>query len=599
MKTLKIIIVLLLLAASSSSLWATNPDLIKNILGITDSSYNRLYTTAVKDNVMYFSLQSNNYTGNLYQTDGTEGGTQEVKNVPSVVVGLSNGTIFFNGYDATNGWQLWKSDGSSSGTVMVKKLHTGTDVWRNWEYTYCNNYTYFYSRCDGTPKSGATFELWKTNGTSSGTTLLKSYPWGCQYLTDLNGTLLFMAHDGTNKSQHGHELWKSDGTARGTVLLKDIYPGPTNCREPNAEPPASSQYKGIAWYNAYTLLKVENYVYFAANDGTNGLELWRTDGTANGTVRLTNINSISRGDSYCYNITKMGGYLYFAATDGSTGMELWRYSMTDGTANKVKEINSSADSDPMFLTVVNILGQDWLFFVANDGNGAELWKSDGTSAGTSMVKNINTGGSFINASYFPTYSSGFWGGSNEWGYDPKFLVIGSKIYFRAYTAEEGMELWESDGTEEHTFSVKDLFTGKNGSSIPNSSFPKFLTNVGGNVIFMAYTPAYGWEWWKYDPSGTIGRYGEQDEFNIDLNENSINVYPNPASDQLNINANFGSKINIDIKVCDILGRILIGLQRDAVNQLSETIDISNLQPGMYLIDIIYGGEAIQKKIIKR
>jgi len=41
------------------------------------------------------------------------------------------------------------------------------------------------------------------------------------YLTDVNGTLFFRAQDDTN----GSELWKSDGTQAGTTLVKDIYPG--------------------------------------------------------------------------------------------------------------------------------------------------------------------------------------------------------------------------------------------------------------------------------------------------------------------------------------------------------------------------------------
>ena len=40
------------------------------------------------------------------------------------------------------------------------------------------------------------------------------------YLTNVNGTLFFSAFD-----EHGNELWKSDGTATGTVLLADMLPG--------------------------------------------------------------------------------------------------------------------------------------------------------------------------------------------------------------------------------------------------------------------------------------------------------------------------------------------------------------------------------------
>src|SRR6266511_2507334 len=86
-----------------------------------------------------------------------------------------NGTLFFNANDGTNGFELWKSDGTTAGTALVKDIRSGAG--------------------DGNP----------------------------YFLTDVNGTLFFSANDGTN----GYELWKSDGTTAGTVLVKDINSGAT------------------------------------------------------------------------------------------------------------------------------------------------------------------------------------------------------------------------------------------------------------------------------------------------------------------------------------------------------------------------------------
>ena len=85
----------------------------------------------------------------------------------------------------------------------------------------------------------------------------------------------------------------------------------------------------------------------------------------------------------------MNDVLYFSATTSTYGQELWR---SDGTAEGtyiVKDINPGSDGDsyPQYLSSVG----DTLFFVANDGtNGYELWKSNGTSDGTVMVKDINS-----------------------------------------------------------------------------------------------------------------------------------------------------------------------------------------------------------------
>jgi ELWxxDGT repeat protein len=62
-------------------------------------------------------------------------------------------------------------------------------------------------------------ELWKSNGTAAGTVLVKKMA-GTFNLTSIGGTLYFVADDGA----HGSELWKSDGTPAGTVLVKDINP---------------------------------------------------------------------------------------------------------------------------------------------------------------------------------------------------------------------------------------------------------------------------------------------------------------------------------------------------------------------------------------
>ena len=83
-----------------------------------------------------------------------------------------NGTLFFRPMTGRNGDELWKSDGTAAGTVLVKDIYPG---------------------------SGS------------------SYP---AYLTNVNGTLYFSADDGTN----GKELWKSDGTAAGTVLVRTSIP---------------------------------------------------------------------------------------------------------------------------------------------------------------------------------------------------------------------------------------------------------------------------------------------------------------------------------------------------------------------------------------
>jgi ELWxxDGT repeat protein len=135
-------------------------------------------------------------------------------------------------------------------------------------------------------------------------------------------------------------------------------------------------------------------LFFSASDGTNGKELWRSDGTAAGTQIVMDIRTGSSG-SYPYDFTNVGGTLFFSANDGTNGKELWRSDGTAAGTQIVKDINpGSSSSSPYYLT--NVGGT--LFFEANDGipHGQELWNSNGTAAGTQMVADINPGS---NSSY--------------------------------------------------------------------------------------------------------------------------------------------------------------------------------------------------------
>src|SRR5687767_332500 len=71
-------------------------------------------------------------------------------------------------------------------------------------------------------------ELWKSDGTTAGTVRIA----GFDYMTNIvsSGDYIYFTADryeGEGEVYTGHELWRSDGTAEGTVMVKDIYPGET------------------------------------------------------------------------------------------------------------------------------------------------------------------------------------------------------------------------------------------------------------------------------------------------------------------------------------------------------------------------------------
>jgi ELWxxDGT repeat protein len=231
--------------------------------------------------------------------------------------------------------------------------------------------------------SVSTYKLWKSNGTTAGTVIVKdlnsaAYP--AYKLTNFNGTLYFFAGDGTN----GTELWKSDGTPAGTVMVKDINPGINH-----------SFYYSHSYYSYPHLTNVNGTLYFAANNGTNGTELWKSDGTTAGTVMVKNIGTdIYRFDTGKFipnssnpdYLTNANGTLFFSATThlvGSTGRELWKSNGTSTTTVLVQDIvPGTGSSHPTGLTNVN----GTVYFGVYTASGDyELWKSNGTGAGTVKV----------------------------------------------------------------------------------------------------------------------------------------------------------------------------------------------------------------------
>jgi ELWxxDGT repeat protein len=427
---------------------AVIPTLLKDINSGTGVSNPGNLSPAVS--TMYFAASQPDTGSELWKTDGTSAGTVLVKDIavgkassgPSSVTRVGT-TGFFTATTDSNGLELWRTDGTVAGTVMVRDITSGTASSTIYGMTAVGNNLFFVVD-DGI--NG--FELWKSDGTSAGTVLVKDINPGNNgsipsFLTVIGNTLYFSA----KRDDIGFELWKSDGTSAGTVLLKDINPGSNGANPSN-------------------LVVIGQSVYFTANDRTNGGELWKSDGTSAGTVLVKDINP-GAGNSTPLGLTAVGTMLYFIAYESASGYELWKSDGTNAGTTLVKDLTPGSVSS--VYSGLTAMGNTLYFSGSAAGQTTQLWKSDGTSQNTIEVKKINFAG---NA-------------------DPAFLTpVGNILYFQAFDSVRGHELWRSDGTSAGTYSILNAHPDRYGS------LPTDLTGFAGSLFYSAYSTVFGREIWK-------------------------------------------------------------------------------------------------------
>jgi len=353
----------------------------------------------VLNNIIYFFAETAAEGRELWKTDGTPGGTSLVKDIVPGATGSTNqgnSEIFSNGSyllfaanSAATGIELWKSDGTNAGTVLLKEINAGAaSSSPNGFYAY-NGVVLFYATDAAT---GA--ELWKTDGTTGGTSLLKDINVGAgsssvsglpigygSYLV-FNSKAYFVANSGT-----GPALWVTDGTTVGTVLIKD--------------PAVGGAFGAVLLADAVTLNSKFIFPVYSLLGNRN--ELWESDGTAGGTQVFKSfdggqfplicvpINLSGNGLNPSQSLFR-GNKFFFVAKTIADGNELY---ISDGTlANTtiVKDINPGAADGIDFSNFSYTYAANTFFFPATNGtNGIELWRSDGTTGGTSMVADIVTG----------------------------------------------------------------------------------------------------------------------------------------------------------------------------------------------------------------
>jgi len=497
-------------------------------------------------------------TRSFWRTDGTVVGTERLAGLPSISIGEAgaapmsgdSNTVYLAMTDASGiSTSLYRYLPASNSSTLVQ---TGLESYATDEFFEMNGLLFF-SQTE--PTIGD--EPWVSDGTPAGTHLIEDInPQVADYgsfpdeFVNFGGRLAFVADDGVS----GRELWISDGTTAGTKLLADINPGSASSNpnhlftvsgvlyffatdgsgnskfmrlaSPGAavealatlSPQPTAPFAGCSEDGA---VAIGTQIFFAADDGKTGLELWTSDGTATGTHLTADIAAGVSGSDPCY-LTVLGGKVYFSA-QGALGNELWR---SDGTAAGTVQVADiapgAASSNPSGLAVFDAA----LYFAADDTvHGSELWTSNGTAGGTTLIADLVPGptgsypypigtlnGRLLLQTYVtptPTsFVSQFWTtdgtgrGTTPVGtftFPPVVcpLINGNLVFFAGQDAA-GVEPWISDGTAGGTHILKDI--NPNGSSNP-SWFENFL----GATLFEVSDPQLGEELWRSDgtAAGTL------------------------------------------------------------------------------------------------
>ncbi len=409
--------------------------------------------------------------------------------------------LIFTADDGVHGEELWVSDGTADGTVMLKDISPGASGSSPLYFTVVAGQLFF-SATDDTHGR----ELWTSDGTAGGTRLVRDINPGPgngrpHQLLAFQGHLVFAATSGA-----GYEIWQSDGTEAGTtppiasldntegddpqgfVPIGDILyysaisRDDTKCTEGtcdsgdrrrlfnwkfggSAAPTPESGWRADAPEN---MVAIDGKVYFNADlydDSDGGTPYGRVGmvyhpGASDGlNMALYGSSEVEPAVSLHKDFIRLAnGRTVYRAFTNPAGKELF----ADGSSNPVEDIRPGADgSGPDLLIDMGT----YVLFRADDGvHGREWWRSDGLTD-TRLVKDIHPGS-----------ASGL---LNTTGVSD-VARFGEVLVFAADNGTDGTELWRTDGTEAGTYQVAELQPSGSGGS------PASFAMMGDTIYFSAY-----------------------------------------------------------------------------------------------------------------
>lgn len=429
----------------------------------------------------------------LLATVGNGGTTTGDVNTGGIAEGVAaNGLYFFVASESSSGRELWAADANRA--FRVKDLLSGTGSSSPEQLVVLNDKVYF-TGLSSTFSSAR--RLGSSDGTDAGTawvgntTTTGSYP---ESLTSANGRLWYTAYKSSN-----YWLFSSDGTSAGTSTVRTMPEGNEN----------------LSSINYRSFVGAGNSVFFVATDEAIGVELWRTasvNPNASNTGPIKDLYPVTDSSNALLAGTVNNVAIYFAY-DAVNGYEP-RY--TDGTSaisGLLKDIQATYSPYQYRNTLrAGITVGNYYYFASRDLDAGpyQLWRTDGTPGNTLPIGNkfggeINSWFSLNGRIYLTMQGGGIIGsdgvGSLEGITSKAFyrasVIMNGVAYGQGYDAAGGVELWRTDGTAAGTYRVTDLVPGSGSSS------PTKMTQMGECIYFFADSSENGRGLCKFDPSSGV------------------------------------------------------------------------------------------------
>lgn len=625
--------------ATGSEIYATDGTpggtvLVKDI--VTDAIGSNPAEFVSLNSFIYFTAETAAQGRELWRTDGTSGGTTLVKDIvagplSSNQEGLynlfSNGSyLLFAAQSFTTGVELWKSDGTNAGTNLLMDINTGNAGLDGSDPAnfFVFNTIVLFTATDATHGK----EIWKTDGTPAGTVLVKDINPGIASFSDqeiapgftipfflgfhtFNNRVYFQANDGISAG----ELWSTDGVPANTAMVKDIVSSTT-----------------LSLIFVVDGVNYPGKLIFPVSDGLSRSELWETDGTPGGTVLFKSFLAPTQGDMpiifvpylaevFNGNFTQplfQGNKFFFTAGTVPAGHELWISDGTAGGTSLVKDINPGAADGTDTTGFSYIYTTNELYFPAINGvNGLELWKSDGTLVGTNMVADIITGmpgsdpmvsGSIVNGKILFEADNGDSPTSNPlltdlYAVDGIFtpLPISLADFTVMPVADDALLTWHTlQEINSKAFTIQRSFDGVHFNNIGtiaaqgNSTTRQGYTFTDAGIINSQQSVVY-YRLLAADINGKTA-YSPIVALKLKAQNWNVRLLANPVLEEVRL-AITGVTGNVQITINDVAGKPVYSNKLISANATIR-IPVAGLPHGIYVLEVTNGTDKKSIRFVK-